>query len=148
METLFYEDIEPGRSLESPFHTVTRDEIVAFARVWDPEPFHLEEAAAASSIFGGFAACAAHIFALQSRLAHGLPARVALLAGLGGDGLELLAPVREGARVRMVRRFTGKRPSRSRPGVGIVSVEQTLETPAGEVLFRTRGAVLVERRAG
>jgi acyl dehydratase len=147
VQTLYYEDIEAGRSLESPFHTVTREEIVAFARAWDPQPFHVEEAAAARSIFGGFAACAAHIFALQSRLAHELPARVALVAGLGGDGLELIAPVREGARVKLVRRFTGKRASRSRPEAGVVSIEHTLETPAGEVLFRTRGAMLVERRA-
>jgi len=146
VDTLYFEDIEEGQRLESPWHTVTREEIVEFARAWDPQPFHVEDAAAERSIFGGFAACAAHIFALQSRLAHALPARVALLAGLGGDGLELLAPVRAGAQVKLVRRFTGKRVSRSRPECGVVAIEHTLETPGGEVVFRTRGAMLVERR--
>ena len=144
--TLYFEDIEEGMRFESPWHVVTREEIVDFARVWDPQPLHLDEEAAKRSLFGGFAACAAHIFALQSRLACQLPARAELVAGLGGDGLELIAPVREGARIRLVRRYTGKRRSRSRPDCGVVSIEHVLETPDGELLFRTRGAMLVACR--
>ena len=147
MTTLHFEDIEIGQRLASPYYLVTREAIVEFVRAWDPHPFHLDDAEAERSVFGGLAACAAHIFAIQSRLSHELPAHVALVAGLGGDGLELLAPVRAGVRLRLLRRFTSKRPSRSRPGCGVVGVEHALETPGGEVLARTSGAILVARRA-
>lgn len=146
METLYFEDIEIGQQLESPWYTVTRESIIAFARDWDPQPFHLDEEAAARSVFGALSACAAHSFAIQSLLSHSLPVRVALVAGLGGDGLELLAPVLAGARIRLVRRFTSKRLSASRRGCGIVTVDHTLETPGGEVLVRTAGAILVALR--
>ncbi len=86
------------------------------------------------------------MFAIQSRLTHDLPRGVALLAGLGGDGLQLLAPIRPGTRVKLLRRFTDKRLSRSRPEGGVVGIEHTLVDPDGTVLFRTTGSILVARR--
>jgi len=143
---LYYEDIEVDARARSPWVTVRAEEIIAFAEAWDPHPFHLDEAEGARSIFGGLSACAAHIFALQSRLTHDLPQQAALVAGLGGDGMELLAPVLAGQRLCLVRRFSAKRPSRSRPSAGVVGIEHTLETPEGKVLFRTKGFILVARR--
>ena len=146
LRTLYYEDIEVDVRMESPWVTVSAEEIVSFAEVWDPHPFHLDEEAGAGSIFGGLSACAAHIFALQSRLSHDLPAQAALVAGLGGDGMQLLSPVLAGQRLRLVRRFTEKRPSRSQPGAGVVGIEHTLVSPEGALLFRTRGFILVACR--
>jgi len=146
LSKLYYEDIEVDGRMESPWVVVREEEIIDFAKAWDPHPFHLEEQAGANSIFGGLSACAAHIFALQSRLTHELPAQTALVAGLGGDGLELLAPVLAGQRLRLVRRFTEKRLSRSQPGSGVVGIEHTLESPEGDLLFRTRGFILVACR--
>jgi len=143
---LYYEDIEVDSRMESPWVTVRAEEIVAFAEVWDPHPFHLDEEEGARSVFGGLSACAAHIFALQSRLSHDLPAQAVLVAGLGGDGMELLSPVLAGQRLRLVRRFTEKRLSRSQPGAGVVGIEHTLEDPEATPLFRTRGFILVARR--
>ncbi len=144
--TLYFEDVVVGTTLESPGYRVEREEIIEFATRWDPFPFHLDEAAARDSIFGGLAACAPHSFAILSRLSHALPRSMALVAGLGGDGLQLLAPVRAGIEVRLVRRFTAKRGSRSRPEVGVVSFEDALVTPEGEAVFRTSGSVLLARR--
>jgi acyl dehydratase len=146
MTKLYLEDVAEGSQLESRWVTVSREEIVRFAQEWDPHDFHLEEAAAEKSIFGGLAACAAHIFAINSRLSHELPRKLALIAGLGGDGLDLLAPIRAGDRVRLVRRFTGVRRSKSKPNAGIVTMQDTLESPSGEAFFRTSGSVLVARR--
>ena len=117
-----------------------------FASRWDPAAFHLGEEAAQRSIFAGLVASTPHIFAISSRLSYVLPRTLALVSGLGGDGLQLLAPVRAGVRVRLVRRFTGARPSRSRPDAGVVSLEDTLVTPDGEAVFRTSGSVLLARR--
>ena len=145
-ERLYLEDIEVGLTFESPWFTVERDEIIAFAARWDPVAFHLDEEAAKASVFGGLVACAPHIFAISSRLSYFLPRTLALVAGLGGDGLQLLAPVRAGSRVRLVRRFTGARPSKSHPNAGVVSLEDTLVTPEGEIVFRTSGSLLLARR--
>lgn len=146
MAKLYFEDLETGRRLVSPWYAVSRDEIVEFARAWDPFDFHTDEEAAKNSIFGGIAACTAHIFAISSRLAHDLPDAFALIAGLGGDGLQIVAPLRAGASVRLVRSFTQVRPSKSRPDAGVLTIADTLELPSGEVVFRTSGSVLVARR--
>ncbi|MAG30329.1 MAG: acyl dehydratase [Deltaproteobacteria bacterium] len=142
-----FEDIEVGCELTSDGYTIEREEIIEFARRWDPYDFHLDEGAARDSLFGGIAACAAHVFAISSFLSHALPGGpLALVAGLGGDGLNLLAPVRPGARLRLVRRFIAARPSKSHPTAGVVTFEDTLVSTDGEALFRTTGSVLVERR--
>jgi acyl dehydratase len=144
---VYFEDIEVGVTLRSDWYPIERDEVVEFARKWDPHPFHLDEAIARGTLFGGLAACAPHIFAISSRLSFGLTGgRLALVAGLGGDGLQLLAPVRVGDRVRLARRFTAARPSKSRPTAGVVSIEDTLESPGGQAVFRTSGSMLVARR--
>jgi acyl dehydratase len=146
MKKLYLEDIEPGLRLESPWYAIEREEVVEFARRWDPYDFHLDEEAAERSTFGGLVACTSHLFAISSRLAHRLPGEVALIAGLGGDGLQVLAPVRVDTRVRLVRRFTSARLSRSRPEAGVVAFEDVIESPEGETLFRTSGSVLIQRR--
>ena len=143
---IFFEDIETGSAQTSPWYPVERDEVIEMARRWDPYPFHLDEDVAKASVFGGLAACAPHIFAISARLSHDLPGPLALVAGLGGDGLNLLAPVRAGTRVRLIRRFTAKRESKSRSNAGIVTVEDTLVTPEGEAVFRTSGSMLLAKR--
>ncbi len=144
---LYFEDLHVGDSAQSSeSFEVRRDEVVDFARRWDPQPFHLDERAAEQSIFGGLTACAAHVFAIQSRLANSVEPRWALLAGLGNDGFELSAPVRPGERLRLLRRVTGKRASRSKPDRGIVNIEHDLVDQQGEVVFRARGRVMIARR--
>lgn len=125
---------------------VTREDVVDFARRWDPQPFHLDEEAGRQSIFGGITACAAHVFAIQSLLATSVEPRWALLAGLGNDGFDLLAPVRPGDRIALVRRVTGTRASRSKPDRGIVEVEMDLVNQRGDVVFRSRGRIMIARR--
>ncbi len=125
---------------------VDREDVVDFARRWDPQPFHLDEEAGRQSIFGGITACAAHVFAIQSLLASSIRPRWALLAGLGNDGFDLLAPVRPGDRIALVRRVTGTRASRSKPDRGIVEVEMDLVNQRDEVVFRSRGRMMIARR--
>lgn len=144
---IFFEDIEVGSAQTSGWFEVERDAVIGFAARWDPYPHHLDDEAAADSIFGRIAACAPHTFAISSRLSHDLPGPLALVAGLGGDGLELLAPVYAGTRVRLTRVFAAARESKSRPGVGVVRIEDQLEDPEGRVLFRTAGSILIAKRS-
>ena len=110
---LYLEDLEEGWSQSAGAYRVEREEILEFAAKWDPQPWHVDEAAAEASMFGGLTACAAHTMAIQSRLTHELPTRMATIAGLGNDGMELTAPVRPGASAGTGYRRTG--PS-CRPG--------------------------------
>jgi len=143
---IYYEDIEVSSEYTSPWYAVERDEVIEMASRWDPYPFHIDEEIAKRSIFGGLAACTAHIFAISVRLSHDLPGPLALIAGLGGGGLEILAPVRVGEQVQLTRRFTSARESRSRPDAGIVSVEDTLYTFEGDAAFRISGSMLIAKR--
>lgn len=143
---LYFDDVVVGEELVSDWYPVSRAEIIEFASRWDPYPFHLDDETAKASIFGGLAACAPHIFAILSRLSFDLPKRMKLVAGLGGDGLDLVAPVYAGSEVRLVRRFTEARASASRPGAGVVSFADHLENREGQVVFRTAGSVLLAKR--
>lgn len=147
MSRTFFEDIEPGDQIRSPWYRVTREAIVEFGKAWDPFPFHTDEVAARQSFFGELVACTAHIFAIQSLLTHDLDEDLAMLTGLGGDGMALLMPVLPGDELRLVRTYTTKRGSRSNTDRGIVGIEHTLERRNGDIVFRTTGSILVERRA-
>jgi acyl dehydratase len=144
---LYFEDLVIGAEQRSrePF-VVTREEVIDFARRWDPQPFHLDDAAARASIFGGLTACAAHVFAIQCRLATQLDPPFALLAGLGGDGFELLAPTRPGDRLELVRRTESRRESLSKPDRGIVQFSHAIRNQDGALVCRTLGRVMVARR--
>ena len=144
--TIFFEDIEVGSEQTSDWYPIERGEVIDFAARWDPYPHHLDDASARDSIFGRIAACAPHIFAISARLSHDLPGPLALVAGLGGEGLQLVSPVYVDTKVRLTRRFTAARASKSRPETGVVSFEDRLEDPDGEVVFRTSGSVLLARR--
>ncbi len=97
MPDLFFEDFEPGSVHALGSHTITEEEIVAFARQFDPQPFHLDPEAARESVFGGLIASGWHTGALWMRLYVD-----SLLGGASGRGspgieeLRWLAPVRPG----------------------------------------------------
>jgi len=145
---IFFEDIEVGSAQTTDWFEVDREEVIAFATRWDPYPHHLSDEGAAASVFGRVAACASHTFAISTRLSHDLPGTIAMAAGLGGDGFDLLSPVYAGSRVRLRRRYLEARASKSRPEVGIVRLEDALENEDGVVVFRTTGSMMVSKRPG
>ncbi len=71
MAQKYFEDFEVGDVRHGGRHVVSKDEILRFAREFDPAPFHLDEAAANASVFGGLTASGAHTVALQIKLIHG-----------------------------------------------------------------------------
>jgi acyl dehydratase len=94
---LYFEDLRPGQVFELGSRTVTADEIVAFAREWDPQPFHLNEEAAATSPFGGLIASGWHTGAMWMRLyVDSVLGRAASMGSPGIEELRWLAPVRPG----------------------------------------------------
>jgi acyl dehydratase len=147
MNERFLEDFAVGQRLETAGYTVTRDEIVAFARQWDPQPFHLDEAAAERSVFKGLAASGWHTAGITMRLTVQGPLRVAGgLVGRGVESLEWPRPVRPGDTLRVESEVLEIRPSATRKDRGTVKVRHETRNQSGDVVQRMVVTLLVPRR--
>jgi acyl dehydratase len=144
---LYFEDFPPGDVRESPVRTVTRDEILTFARQFDPQPFHLDDEAAKRSIFGGLLASGWHTCAIYMRLMWETFLKdTASLGSPGVDEIRWVKPVRPGDSLRV--RFTVVEavPSRSKPDRGIVRVLSEVFNQHGEIVMTMRGLGMYARR--
>ena len=123
----YYEDLETGDTyaLEGRYE-VDREEITAFAEQYDPQPFHLEEAAAADSVFGGLVASGWHTAAMCMRLVVDdfLDPETSMGAS-GVADLEWIEPVRPGDTLRVEIEVLETRPSENRPEMGHVRMKLT-----------------------
>jgi acyl dehydratase len=144
---LYFEDFPPGDVRESAPRAVTRDEIVAFARAFDPQPFHVDEAAARRSIYGGLLASGWHTCAIYMRLLWDTFLKdTASLGSPGMDEIRWIRPVRPGDTLRL--RFTVVEaiPSRSKPDRGIVRSVSEVFNQHGETVMTMRGLGMFARR--
>jgi acyl dehydratase len=124
---LAYEDFTPGRSFDLGTTVVDRDEMLTFARRFDPQPFHVDEEAGAASIFGGLAASGWFTAALWMRAyVDGLLVRAASVGSPGTEEIRWPAPVFAGDELRASVEVLGARRSRSRPDVGLVRLRALL----------------------
>lgn len=123
---LYYEDLAVGQIYRTKALTVDADAIKAFAANFDPQPFHLDEAKAANTFFGGLAASGWHTAALTMRLlvTEGAPIAGGII-GVGMDELRWPRPVRPGDRLRLESEVLETRLSRSRPEQGLVKMRTT-----------------------
>lgn len=143
---LYLEDLHEGQRFVSPGHMVTAAEIKAFAAEFDPQPFHLDEAAAEASFFGGLAASGWHTAALTMRLlvTSGLPIAGGVI-GAGGD-VQWPRPTRPGDTLTVVSEVIAAKPSNSRPERGMVTVRSETLNQAGEVVQVMTARLVVPRR--
>lgn len=121
--TLWLEDLQPGREFRYGNYAVTRDEVIEFASRYDPQPFHMDDAAAAKSIFGRICASGMHTMAMAQRMQMDffMENGVQVVAGLGMDQFRVTAPVYPGDTLHMVVVIEDARPSESRPGMGVLT---------------------------
>ncbi|MBI1220171.1 MAG: dehydratase [Rhodobacteraceae bacterium] len=145
-DPLYFEDLAVGQCFASDTHNVDTDQIKAFAAEFDPQPFHLDEEAAARSFFGGLAASGWHVAALTMRLlvTSTLPIAGGII-GAGGD-LSWPRPTRPGDVLRVTAEVLEIRPSRSKPDRGIVTVQVATLNQDGDVLQALTARLLVFRR--
>jgi acyl dehydratase len=144
----YFEDLQVGDVYTSPQRSVTAEEIVAFAREFDPQPFHLDPAAAAESFFGGLVASGWHTAALTMRLLT--ETGMDLAGGIIGMGMEQLrwpTPLRPGASIGTRIEVLETRTSASRPKFGIVRFKVETRALDGPVVFEMTGNLIVPRRA-
>jgi acyl dehydratase len=144
---LYFEDFPPGDVRESPSRPVTHDEIVAFARQFDPQPFHTDDEAARRTFYGGLLASGWHTAAILMRLLWETFLKdAASLGSPGVDEVRWIKPVRPGDTLRARFTVTEARPSQSRPDRGIVRSFSEVFNQHGEVVMTLRGLGLFARR--
>ena len=144
----YFEDFKPGEVIELGSHTITRDAIIAFAREFDPQIFHVDEDAARQTMFGGLIASGWHTGSLTMRLLYeGVIKDSASLGSPGVDELRWLKPVRpdDTLSARMI--VTESVPSRSKPDRGIVRSIIEMRNQHGEMVVTIRGMSLLRRRS-
>ena len=132
-DRLYLEDLTVGQTWTSEPHLVDADQIKRFAAEFDPQPFHLDEAAAEKSLFKGLAASGWHTAALTMRL---LVESVPLADGLVGAELELAwpRPTRPGMALQLFSEVVDITPSRSKPNMAIVTMRNETRDQDGNVL--------------
>ena len=143
---LYLDDFTVGQRFVSAAHTVDAEEIKAFAREFDPQPFHLDEATAKGTLFGGLVASGWHTAALTMRLMveRGLPIAGGIV-GIGGE-MNWPRPTRPGDTLTVVSEVMEVTPSRSRPDRGVLRVRSETRNQHGEVVQVLDAKLLVPRR--
>lgn len=146
-QPLFLEDFRPGQRFTSGSHTLDEAQIKAFARQFDPQPFHLDDKAAQASLFAGLAASGWHTAAITMRLQveSGLPISGGII-GAGGE-LNWPRPTRPGDILHVETEVLEVKPSRSRPERGLVTVRSETLNQRGEVVQTLTVKLVVPRRS-
>jgi acyl dehydratase len=146
VETIFFEDFEPGERIESGSHCLDKAEMVAFATEWDPLPAHIDEAAGRAA-FGSLTASGVYLLAVKQRLLAASPLSWrSVMASFGYDELRFHKPARPGDTLTLVMECVEKRASRSRPEAGIVTVRLALVNQDDEVVMSHLDTVLLRKR--
>jgi len=146
--TIWWEDFPVGKVRQTGTATLTREEVVAFGRQFDPQPFHVDEAAAAHSRYGGLIASGWHTCALAMRLYYETVLRHA--ASQGSPGLEKvrwLLPVRPGDTLRVRVEVLEARPSGSKPELGLVRSHWVMLNQRDEAVMEMEGWGMFRRRS-
>jgi len=145
---IYFEDIEIGKEREFGSYDVTREEVIEFATKYDPQPFHLDDEAAAKTHFGRIAASGWHTTAMtMAVIARAVVAEEQ--AGLGSPGIDelrWLKPVYPGDRITVTGTILEKTPSRSKPDIGSFRTQTSVTNQKGEGVMRFTSIVLMRRR--
>lgn len=144
---IWWEDLVVGETRDLGETTPTAEDIVAFARQFDPQPFHLDPEAARHSVFGALCASGWHTCSLAMRLmvTHFLH-ESSSLGSPGLESLQWLKPVYPGDTLRLRHTITDKRPMRKRPDVGLVRTVWEMFNQHGDKVLHMEGHGMFRRR--
>jgi len=142
----YLEDLSVGQRFTSGSRAIDAEQIKAFAREFDPQPFHLDDEAAKHTLFGGLAASGWHTMAITMRLMvdSGLPLAGGIL-GAGGE-INWPKPTRPGDTLHVVSTVEEVTPSRSRPERGMVRVRSETRNQHDEIVQVLIAKLVVPRR--
>jgi acyl dehydratase len=146
--TLAFEDFPPGHFGSFGPRHVTREEMIAFASEFDPQPMHLDEEAAKRSMLQGLSGSGWHLCSIVMRMMFdGYIGRTASLGSPGVNEMRWLAPMRPGDDLTIDVDVAEARVSRSRPDTGIVTFKCRVRNAKGEALAEMVSPIMVRRRA-
>jgi acyl dehydratase len=149
MSERYLEDFAVGQKFGSGRARIEAARIKSFAAEFDPQPFHLDEQAAQTSVLRGLAASGWHTAALTMRLlVEGEFKPVGGIVGVGFDELRWPRPVRPGDELHLECEILEVRPSKSRPGLGLIKVRTTTLNQDGEPVQILVANLIVPRRPG
>jgi acyl dehydratase len=146
--TLTFDDFQPGHfGTYGPRH-ITREEIIAFAAEYDPQPMHLDEAAADASLLKGLAGSGWHMCSLMMRMIFdGFLHDTASMGSPGVNEMRWLAPFRPGDDLMLDVEVLEARPSQSRPSTGIVTFKCSTRNAAGQAVAEMIVPIIIGRAA-
>lgn len=146
-EPLYFDDLKLGDVFTTGTHELSADDIKRFAREFDPQPFHLDDAAARDTMFGGLAASGWHTASITMRLLVTSGPKLANgILGAGGE-IEWKAPTRPGDVLHVESEVADLIASRSRPDRGVLVLLSKTINQRGEVVQTLKAKLMVARRA-
>ena len=145
---IYFEDLEIGAETEFGTYEVTREEVLEFAKKYDPQPFHLSDEAAAKTHFGRIAASGWHTAAMTMAVIarHVVKHEQAGLGSPGIDDLRWKKPVYPGDTLTVRGEILEKTPSRSKPEIGSFRTRTTVTNQDGDTVMTFVSIVLIRRR--
>ena len=149
MQELYFDDFEPGQIFQSKGVTISESQILDFALLYDPQPFHLDTEAAAEGPFGGLIASGFQTLAVAFRIFY--QANVINACSMGSPGLDelrWLRPVRPGDTLKVEAKVTEKRASRSKPDRGTLLMDYAVTNQHREVVMTFTAIHIFARKAG
>jgi acyl dehydratase len=143
----YLEDLVIGEKITTPSLNVTESDILAFATLYDPQPMHLDQDAAARGPFGGLVASGWHTVSLAMRLiVDARPFGGGPVLGLGTDAVRWPKPVRPGHAIHVEIEVLSVTPSRSKPDFGVVRIHVTARNQHGDTVLTMLPSLWVPRR--
>ena len=144
---LYFEDFAVGSRRELDSYLVTEEEILAFARQYDPQPFHIDKEAAANSIYGGLISSGWMTCSIMMRLlVLSTTGKSASMGSPGVDEIRWLKPVYAGDTLTVVLNVLDTRASQSKPDRGIVHTQWEATNQRGELVCTVKGMGMYGRR--
>jgi len=148
MPKLHWEDFKPGQVTEYGPRLVTRDEIIAFATEFDPQPMHLDEAAGRASLLKGLAASGWHSCCILIRMiCDGFLLNSASMGANAIDEVKWLSPLRPGDSVTLRATVRETRASKSRPDMGLIHFHYEMMSQNGECIMTLDTPMMMGRRS-
>jgi len=132
MAKRYFEDLTEGERLNCQPVVMTREDIIDFAKRFDPLPFHTDENAANESIFGGIVASSLHTLSACTRVVVEAQGDVAILSGVGMDMVKMFNPVRPGDVLSVEARWAHLKRSRNSPDRGFAVIKCKVTNQLGE----------------
>lgn len=140
----YLDDLVVGEERVSKAVQVSENEIIEFAKKFDPQPFHIDPEAAKNSLFGGLIASGTHTLAYWRKMDDEINGDIAYICGLEYENVKLITPLRPGDNMFLRSKIIEARPSKSKPDRGIVKIAYRVFNQNDETLATLTCASLVK----